>query len=325
MEKVISIIVPVYNVADYLEECVDSLLAQTYQELEIILADDGSTDSSPAICDRYAQQDSRVVVIHKENGGAASAKNEALKVATGQYLTFVDSDDYLEPDAMAHMQNLMDSHNAQVIQCCLRNVYTDHTVNQIVMPEFRSFETVEYMKRFTKDWTCALHCGKLFYRELFEGVFFEVGNKIDDEFFTYRGIMNANKVIYAPKIVYNYRQRKSSVMLSPTSAQRIVMDRLDYLPKRRKTVISKFPQLRREYDLNFLDSMLYLAISPFATKESLVLEKELLKQYRRESGRTCPPKALWVGLLKLRFLPAKRLLKRRKEQPAANSTLGFFD
>lgn len=325
MDRVISIIVPVYNVADYLEECVDSLLAQTHQELEIILVDDGSTDSSSAICDRYARQDSRVVVIHKENGGAASAKNEALKVATGKYVTFVDSDDYLEPDAMAYMQNLMESHNAQVIQCCLRNVYTDHTVNQIVMPEFRSFETVEYMKRFTEDWTCALHCGKLFYRELFDGVFFEVGNKIDDEFFTYRGIMNATKVIYAPKIVYNYRQRKSSVMLSPTSAQRIVMDRLDYLPKRRKTVISKFPQLRREYDLNFLDSMLYLAISPFATKESLLLEKELLKQYRRESGRTFPPKAHWAGLLQLRFLPVKSLLKRREGQPAANSTQGFFN
>ena len=325
MENVISIIVPVYNVQHYLEECVDSLLTQTYQALEIILVDDGSTDSSPAICDRYAAKDSRVVVIHKENGGAGSAKNEALKIATGKYMTVVDSDDYLEPDAMEYMQSLMEENQAQVIQCCIRNVYTDHVDDQIIMPEFKSFETADYLRRYTVDWTCGLHCAKLFYRKLFDGVFFEVGNKIDDEFFTYRGVMNANKVIFSPKIVYNYRQRKSSVMLSPASAQRIVMDRLSYLPQRRKAIISRFPELRRDFDLDFLNMMLFLANSPFATKESLLRQKVLLKEYRSEPRRTWPLRSMMRGLLRLRFASVEQLLQKRGAPAPAPDNSCFFD
>ncbi len=325
MENVISIIVPVYNVEKYLEACVDSLIGQTYQALEIILVDDGSQDTSPAICDNYAKRDSRVRVIHKKNGGAASAKNEALKVATGKYLTFVDSDDYIEPNAMAYMQALMEEHHAQVIQCCLRNVYTDHVSDHIVMPEFRSFETVDYLRRYTEDWTCGLHCGKLFYRDLFNGVFFEVGNKIDDEFFTYRGVMNASKVIFDPKIVYNYRQRGSSVMLSPVSNQRIIMDRLAYLPQRRKAITARFPELRRDFDLDFLNMMLILARSPFATKESLLRQKALLKEYRKEPGVTRPPKGLLPGLIRLRFASVEQLLQKRESPSPEIESHGLFD
>lgn len=325
MEKVISVIVPVYNVAAYLPQCMDSILSQSYEALEVILIDDGSTDGSGALCDAYEKKDPRVRVIHQKNGGAASAKNAGLRIATGEYLTFVDSDDFLEPGAYLFMVSTLESYGADVVQSGFRNVFTDLQEERIAQDPLREYEAIEYLRRYTSDWTCALLWDKLYKRALFEGIFFEEGHIVDDEFFTYQGVMNAQKIVFAPNVIYNYRKRKSSVMLSPTSAQRIVMDRLDYLPKRRKTVISKFPQLRREYDLNFLDSMLYLAISPFATKESLLLEKELLKQYRRESGRTFPPKALWVGLLKLRFLPVKRLLKRRKEQPAANSTQGFFN
>lgn len=325
MEKVISVIVPVYNVDSYLPQCMDSILSQSYEALEVILIDDGSTDGSGALCDAYEKKDPRVRVIHQKNGGAASAKNAGLRIATGEYLTFVDSDDFLEPGAYLFMVSTLESYGADVVQSGFRNVFTDLQEERIAQDPLREYEAIEYLRRYTSDWTCALLWDKLYKRALFEGIFFEEGHIVDDEFFTYQGVMNAQKIVFAPNVIYNYRKRKSSVMLSPTSAQRIVMDRLDYLPKRRKTVISKFPQLRREYDLNFLDSMLYLAISPFATKESLLLEKELLKQYRRESGRTFPPKALWVGLLKLRFLPVKRLLKRRKEQPAANSTQGFFN
>jgi hypothetical protein len=239
-------------------------------------------------------------------------------------LTFLDSDDYLEPDALAYMQSLLEKHRAQVIQCCIRNVYTDHTEDKIIMPEFKSFETADYLRRYTIDWTCGLHCAKLFYRELFDGVFFEVGNKIDDEFFTYRGIMNATKVIYDPKIVYNYRQRKSSVMLSPASAQRIVLDRLSYLPQRRKAIISRFPELRRDFDLDFLNVMLFLAVSPFATEASFLRQKELLKEYRHERGATRPPRALWSGLLRLRFASVDRLMKKRNAaDPAAESRCMF--
>jgi glycosyltransferase involved in cell wall biosynthesis len=324
MENVISVIVPVYNVDKYLEECVDSILAQTYRELEIILVDDGSPDRSPAICDEYANRDQRVRVIHKKNGGAASAKNEALKIATGKYLTFVDSDDYLEPDALAYMQAKLEEYHAQVIQCSSQDIYTDRTESHIITPDIKQYETVDYLRRYTLDWTCGLHWAKLFYRQLFDGIYFEVGNKIDDEFFTYRGVMNATRVVCAPKIVYNYRQRKSSVMLSPASAQRIVLDRLSYLPQRRKAIISRFPELRRDFDLDFLNVMLFLAVSPFATEASFLRQKELLKEYRHERGATRPPRALWSGLLRLRFASVDRLMKKRNAaDPAAESRCMF--
>lgn len=98
MGDLISIIVPVYNVESYLEQCIDSILAQSYKNLEIILVDDGSTDRSGDICDRYAEKDSRIHVVHKANGGLSSARNAGLKICHGDYLGFVDSDDYIDPD-----------------------------------------------------------------------------------------------------------------------------------------------------------------------------------------------------------------------------------
>ncbi len=107
MKDVISVIVPVYNVSAYLPECLDSILSQDYEKLEVILIDDGSTDDSGAICDAYAQRDSRIRVIHQKNGGAAAAKNAGLRAAAGEYLSFADSDDFLEPKAYAYMMSLL--------------------------------------------------------------------------------------------------------------------------------------------------------------------------------------------------------------------------
>lgn len=123
MSGLISVIIPVYNVAAYLPECLDTALSQSYSNLQVILIDDGSTDSSGAICDEYAANDSRIVVIHQKNGGAAAAKNAGLRVATGKYLSFVDSDDYLEPDAIYTWLNsftdIMQRLYSAVIEMCL--------------------------------------------------------------------------------------------------------------------------------------------------------------------------------------------------------------
>lgn len=325
MDKTVSVIVPVYNVEAYLPRCMESLLSQSYQALEIILIDDGSTDSSGTLCDGYGAKDSRVRVIHKKNGGAASAKNAGLRVATGEYLSFVDSDDYLEPGAYAFLVEQLEAHGADVVQSGYRDVFPDRCEERIASAEICKYENTEYLRRFTQDWTCALLWDKLYRRSVFEGIFFEEGHIIDDEFFTYQGIMKAQLVVFVPGIVYNYRQRRSGVMLSPASGQRIVMDRLTYLPQRRKRVISKYPELRRDFDVNYLDMMLLLALSPFATKESLLRQKALFKDYRKEPGRTFPPREMWLALLRLRFDGVQRLLKRRKVQPQVSESQRFFD
>ena len=116
MNQTISVIVPVYNVETYLPHCVSSILSQDYEDLEVILIDDGSTDASGRICDQYAEKDPRVRVIHQNNGGAAAAKNTGLRLASGDYLTFADSDDYLEPGAYGFLMKTLLETNADAVQ-----------------------------------------------------------------------------------------------------------------------------------------------------------------------------------------------------------------
>lgn len=308
MNDVISVIVPVYNVAAYLPQCLDSILNQDYRNLEVILIDDGSEDESGSICDRYGGLDSRVRVIHQKNGGAAAAKNAGLRVATGEYLSFVDSDDFLEPDVYGYMLNLLKEYDADAGEFAFRDVYRTRTEDQVFRPGRSVAEGKAYLIRFTKDWSCALLWNKLYKRALFESVFFEEGHKIDDEYFTYQGIMNAAKIVCDDRIVYNYRRRASSVMLSPKSREQLTLDRVDAIAKRREKVISRFPELRKEFDVQFLDALVYMSEYPDNTVESLKLLKTHLKAYFRERGNTLPPKCLWRGLLKLYFTGTDKLL-----------------
>ncbi len=299
MSNRISVIIPIYNVTAYLPQCLDSVLSQSYSNLQVILIDDGSTDSSGAICDEYAERDSRIVVIHQKNGGAAAAKNAGLRVATGKYLSFVDSDDYLEPDAYAHMVAQLEDTKADVFQCAFCDVFPDKTVSHVVEGEQTEFTCVQYLEQFTKDWTCGLLWDKLYVRSLFDGISFEEGHKIDDEYFTYRGIMNARKIVRDNFVVYNYRKRRSSVMYSPESGKQIVKDRVDYLSKRRVNVIARFPELRQIFDRHFVEMMVILSRDPLSTKESNAMVKQQLRAYFSEKNHTPIDVRLWPALLQL--------------------------
>ena len=295
----ISVIIPVYNVEGYILQCVDSVLSQSYADLQIILIDDGSTDRSGEICDAYAAKDSRVVVIHQKNGGAAAAKNAGLRVATGKYLSFVDSDDYLEQDTYAHMIALLETQQADVIQCAFRDVYVDKSVPHTVLGDQMDFSSTEYLEQFTKDWTCGLLWDKLYVRSIFDGIFFEEGHKIDDEYFTYRGIMNARKIVRDNFVVYNYRKRRSGVMYSPESGKQIIKDRIDYLSKRRVNVIARFPELRKAFDHHFVEMMVILSRDPMATNESNTMIRQQLKAYFKEKTHTPVDIRLWPALLRI--------------------------
>lgn len=296
MNGVISVIVPVYNVAAYLPECLESILEQDYEKLEVILIDDGSTDRSGAICDEYAAKDPRVVVIHQKNGGAAAAKNAGLRIAKGKYLSFVDSDDYLESGAYAHMVALLEEYQADAVQCAYRDVYRDKAVEQVSQPGRHVYAGVDYLVQYTKDWTCGLLWDKLYLRTIFDGIRFEEGHKIDDEYFTYRGIMHAEKVLRDDRIIYNYRKRRSSVMYSPASGKQILMDRIDYLSKRRVNIIARFPQLRTAFDRHFVEMMVILSRDPLAASESLAAIREQLLLYFREKKHTFVDIRLWPAL-----------------------------
>lgn len=322
MADTISIIIPVYNVAAYLPQCLGSILSQDYPHLEIILIDDGSTDSSGEICDEYAAKDIRIVVIHQKNSGAAAAKNAGLQVATGEYLSFVDSDDFLEPDAYSHMLALLEQNGADVVQCAYRDVFTDKTINRITNSEQCIMSGEAYLARFTLDWTCALLWNKLYRRSLFDGIFFEEGHKIDDEYFTYQGIMNASRIVLDDRIVYNYRRRRSSVMLSPENQVQLLLDRIDYIGKRRKNILSRYPALRKAFDSHFLDAMVILSRDPAGTQESLEIIRKQLTAYFRERGHTVPDIHLLPALLRIRF--GKGLPPANQEDAPCNDPESYF-
>lgn len=323
MNDLISVVIPVYNVEDYLPQCLDSILAQDYQALEIILVDDGSRDTSGAICDAYAAGDSRIKVIHQENGGAAAAKNTALRAATGEYLSFVDSDDYLEPNVYSYMLEVLKSTDSDAAVFAFRNVFRTHSEEHIPHPQRAEMTGREYLLRFTQDWTCALLWNKLYKRSLFDGVFFEEGHRIDDEFFTYQGFISAKKVVCDDHIIYNYRRRASSAMLNPVARERIALDRIEFHAKRRETIAGRCPELRREFDIQFLDALTYLPTDPENSEESMKTIKQKLKEYMGQKGNTFPPKYLWRGLLRTWFTSTEKLMAQRRA-PQSVDTQDYF-
>ena len=323
MNQTISVIVPVFNVAGYLPQCVDSILSQDYGNLEVILIDDGSTDGSGEICDRYAALDSRVRAIHQKNGGAAAAKNAGLRLATGEYLAFADSDDYLEPGAYGFLMKVLLENGADAVQGSFREVYRNRAEEQRISEE--TLEGYDYLLRFPKDFSCALLWNKLYRRALFDGVFFEEGHKIDDEYFTYQGFLQPRKVVRMDRVVYNYRKRASSVMSSPESAERLVLDCLDSAAKRRRKILDTLPQLREPFDENYLDVIWYLSGNEGSTERTLQALKGSLHSYLREKGRTRPPVYLWRGLAKLWLIPVPRLLMLCKRTCKQIDLSDYFD
>ena len=324
MNNTISVIMPVYNVAAYLPQCLDSVLSQDHRELEVILIDDGSTDGSGEICDTFAAKDSRVKVIHQKNSGAAAAKNAGLRIATGYYLSFVDSDDYLEPDVYGYMVETLKTTGADAAQFSFRDVYQNRTEDHILLQGRTVIAGKEYLARFPKDWSCALLWNKLYKRELYDGVFFEEGHKIDDEYFTYRGFLGDCRVALDERVIYNYRKRASSVMASPAAAEQRILDSLDAIVKRRETVLKIYPDLRRLLDETYLDALWYLSEASGSTEKTIDILKSHLKRYLTTWGNTFPPRYYWGLLYRMYRTDTKLLAQRCAEKRNAPQTDVYF-
>lgn len=322
MKDVISVIIPVYNVEAYLPQCLDSVLDQDHTALEVIVIDDGSRDNSGAICDEYAARDSRVKVIHQPNGGAAAAKNAGLRIATGEYLSFVDSDDYLDPNVYGYMLETLKSSGAGAVQFAFQDVYRNrteaHPLAQAVL------DNREYLMRFPKDWTCALLWNKLYKRSLYEGVFFEEGHKIDDEYFTYRGFLKPCKVVCDGRIIYNYRKRASSVMGSSEAAEQRLLDRIDCIEKRQDIVLRSYPELKRLYDETYLDALWYLSEDRDNTARTIEAFRARLKAYLKTGGNSFPPRYLWGRLMRLAVFKTEALLARCAQNIPENPKSEYY-
>lgn len=234
----ISVIVPVYRVEKYLDRCLQSITEQTYRNLEIILVDDGSPDSSGAICDSWAAKDSRIRVIHKENTGAGAARNTGLDAATGQVVSMIDSDDYLEVHMYAHLLELM-SEDVDIAECDICWTERDDlAMDDGSEAEIRVFDLEEAMRLHIRDEIfCQTPPNKLYRRETIGDIRFPEGNLIDDEYFTYRVIGNARKLARSSACMYAYRQQPGSAMHKAFSLKRLQgleakQQRLEFLQQR---------------------------------------------------------------------------------------------
>lgn len=280
MNYLISIIVPIYNVDKYLEECIESLKNQTYKNLEIILINDGSADNSEQICREEAKQDNRIVFINKKNGGAASAKNKGLKVAKGDYITFVDSDDFIEPDMIEYMVNTIKKYNSDIIQCSFINLYKNtEKFKQDKIVEQR-ISSKDFLELFLTKWDSSLFWNKLFKRDVIENVFFKEGRCIDDEFFTYKCVINSKSIVTSNKIVYNYRMRKSGVMKSESSQKQILKDRVDYLYERYDLVRTLYKDLYKDFLEHLLTYYLIISKDYYVDEKLLDYMKDNLKSIK---------------------------------------------
>lgn len=209
----ISVIVPVYNVEPYLDRCVNSLVSQTYKNLEIILVDDGSTDASPKMCDNWAEKDKRIRVIHKNNGGAADARNAGLDLATGEYIAFVDSDDWIDLNYYEILYKQLIQSNAQIAASGVILSYDDHEDMTryaqkagIYTPE-EALQTIQNNAGFL-----AVAWNKLYEKNIFQKMRFPCGVLYEDEFVIYRLMSRANRLVLCSEVYYHYQQRHGSVM-----------------------------------------------------------------------------------------------------------------
>ncbi len=222
MEALISVIVPVYNVSEYLPRCVESITAQTYQNIEIILVDDGATDNSGILCDEYALRDSRIKVVHKENGGLSSARNAGIQIAKGEYLTFVDSDDYIDADYVEFLYTLICRHQTKMSICAHTVFYDNGTVLKKETGEHGLLESRTVLERILYDEDIDLTaCAKLYHCSLFETIRFPEGRLFEDAATTYRFVYESGQAALGLESKYNYMIRSNSISTANFSEKKL--------------------------------------------------------------------------------------------------------
>lgn len=256
MKKNISVIVPIYKVEPYLRRCVDSLIRQSYEDFELILVDDGSPDNCGVICDEYAAADPRVQVIHKTNGGLSDARNAGLEIARGEYIAFVDSDDWVAPNYLHQMLSVLEEAGADICECDI--LKTEGAEENITVasgvPEI--FETVEALEQLIQDGKFHQYVwNKLYRRDVITDILFPKGKTNEDEFWTYQVFGNAKKIIKISDVLYFYFQRPGSIMGETYSLKRL--DGLEAKLQRQEYIAGKFPQLNIQAKLNLFGSCIY--------------------------------------------------------------------
>lgn len=214
VEPLISVIVPVYKVEKYLNRCVESIVNQTYDNLEIILVDDGSPDNCPAICDLWANKDHRIQVIHKKNGGLSDARNAGLNVARGELISFIDSDDWIEQDFFQRLYYAISKNGADIAECATFYDTEDGKLIRVreEAPDFLLAHKEALHRLVLEDGVYQTVWNKLYRHEIINGIDFKVGKYNEDDFWTYKVLDKGKSLAIVEKPLYHYLQRSTSII-----------------------------------------------------------------------------------------------------------------
>ena len=287
MEKPkISVIIPMYNAEKYVRKCLDSIISQTYENLEIIVVNDGSKDSSREICEEYVQKDSRVKLINKENGGAGSARNTGIEVSTGEFISFIDSDDYICTNYYDRLYDMIEKTGADIAIGRFKRISKDETMQFENSGEIKEHTNVEQLlELYGEDpdiyVNSVLVTNKLFKRTLFDNnVRFPTGRIIDDEFVIYKLIDKSHKIAYTNDVMYAYVQSSSSIMRANFKAKR-VYDTIDIYDEVYEYFKGKYTdELDKKILIRYLSYCVELAQKTKASE--MIDDKDTIYEYLKE-------------------------------------------
>ena len=321
----ISVIVPVYNVAQYLEKSIASIQQQTYQNLEIILVDDGATDESGRLCEKIAEQDERVLVYHKENEGLSQARNDGLKQAHGDYVIFIDSDDYIHPEMIASLYQQLVKEDADVSSCGVMNVYANsespQTENQ---DDYFVCDTETFLREYLiGEKIPGTICNKLIKKEVAAQLTFPKGLIYEDAYYHFDLIKVAKKYVVNTNPYYYYFHRGDSITTKPYAEKDLAY--IDIYQKFYTEVVKEYPNLtevaffRLAYahffildkmllDDNFKEFKDYPRIYGYLKKHAFAIFKNTI--FRK--GRRISALALFVNVRLYRILLFKNIEQSKK-------------
>ena len=293
MKSLISVIIPVYNVESYLKRCIDSILNQTYKNLEIIIVDDGSTDASGQICDEYEKADSRIKVLHKENGGQGSARNMALDMCTGEYIAFVDSDDYILDNMYETMLGALLATSADIALCGIKSDNGVRVKDSQTPPKMHVYQDAQelLLDYLTTGYIFTGPVNKLYKKEIFEGIRFPQIRAREDAYIMHELLGRANKAVHTAKCLYVQYIRPGSTEQAKFNDNKLIL--LQCSERLQEYISQNFPQLWDNVKYKHMNEIVVLMediVRSFCLKKHkntyTMLLKELGKQVLRYKNET---------------------------------------
>ena len=287
----ISIVVPVYNVEQYIGRCIESLIGQTYENIEIILVDDGSEDASGAICDQYSEREHRIITIHKENGGLSDARNAGILCAKGNMITFVDSDDFVHPDYISTLYHNMTEYEADISIC--RYVQTrENSAKEDRREGQNIYSRTEGLERLLYQYISTSVCAKMYKTELFHGVLFPYGKLYEDVVTIFLLFKKANRIVLSDRCLYYYYIRGDSIIHAEFTKKKF-----DYIENTKyilEDVRNEYPALEKAALSRVLWADVHVVVQIGRDNRYAEMQSEIwneVKKYRK--AVLADPKSRW--------------------------------